>query len=151
MPTYVNTPVSKKTPKGFHREKIIGLIQPIITDTHFQGLRTYRQHIFMNRYEHLVHVSVLSYHLARWCGADVRVCVLAGLLHDYHFTTYKSYVHGLIAAENAKRFAVPDEVLHIIRAHMLPSGRRNVRRPKGRNFWVVKSADCIAAWYEVTR
>jgi hypothetical protein len=86
--------------------------------------------------------------LAKLVRADVRTCTLAGILHDYHFTRYHSYQHGLIAAENAKRFTLDSEVLAIIQSHMYPLGRKKMRRACGKNFWVIKAADTLAACLE---
>lgn len=80
----------------------------------------------------------------------METCILAGLLHDYHFTRLKSYSHALIAAENAEKFGVSEEVIEIIRSHMYPLGRSKVIRAKGRNFWVVKMADISAMLFEIT-
>lgn len=80
----------------------------------------------------------------------METCALAGLLHDYHFTTLKSYSHAIIAAKNAARFEVSEEVIEIVRSHMYPLGRGKIDRAKGKNFWVVKVADFSAAIFEVS-
>lgn len=88
----------------FHIKELRGIIGHIINDEDFRKLQNHRHHMFFNRYEHLLNASFFAYQLARLFRADLEVCALAGLLHDYHFTTLKSYSHAVIAAKNAARF-----------------------------------------------
>ena len=134
----------------FHIRELRGIIGHIINDEDFRKLQSHRHHMFFNRYEHLLNASFFAYQLARLFRADLEVCALAGLLHDYHFTTLKSYSHAVIAAKNAARFNVSDEVIEIVRSHMYPLGRSKIVRAKGRNFWVVKLADFSAAFFEIS-
>lgn len=134
----------------FHIRELRGIIGHIIQDEDFRKLQAHRQHIFFNRYEHLLNAAFFAYQLARFFRADIEVCTLAGLLHDYHFTELKSYSHAVIAAKNARRFEVSEEVIEIVRSHMYPLGRSKIKRAHGRNFWVVKLADFSAAFFEIT-
>lgn len=131
-------------------KEFLGFIGHIIEDEHFKWLQAHKHHIFFNRYEHLINASYLAYRLAKLVKADLETCALAGLLHDYHFTTLKSYSHAIIAAKNAARFEVSEEVIEIVRSHMYPLGRGKIDRAKGKNFWVVKVADFSAAIFEVS-
>lgn len=134
----------------FHIRELRLIIGYIIVDEDFRKLENHRQHIFFNRYEHLLNAAFFAYQLARFFRADIQVCTLAGLLHDYHFTTLKSYSHAVIAAKNAVRFWVDEEVIEIVRSHMYPLGRSKIKRAHGRNFWVVKLADFSAAFFEIS-
>lgn len=134
----------------FHIRELRAIIGHIINDEDFRKLQHHRQHMFFNRYEHLLNASFFAYQLARLFRADLEVCALAGLLHDYHFTRLKSYSHAVIAAKNAERFMVSEEVVEIVRSHMYPLGRSKMERARGRNFWVVKLADFSAAFFEVS-
>jgi hypothetical protein len=44
---------------------------------------------------------------------------------------------------------VEDEVIEIIRSHMYPSGRRKIKCPHSKNFWIVKVADFFSAIFEI--
>ena len=133
---------------NFHSE-LLEIIGHIISDEDFKKLISIKQHIFFNRYEHLINVSKLSYKLGKIFKADLETCVLAWLLHDYHFTYVKSYIHGIMSAENAKKFWVSTEIQEIIKNHMFPSGRKALQRPKSKEFWIVKFCDSFSAIYEI--
>lgn len=134
----------------FHIKEFLGITKHIIDDTDFKELKKYRQHMFFNRYEHLINVSFFAYQLARLFRADIETCALAGILHDYHFITkLRLNSHPMVAAENAQRFSVSEEVIEIVRFHMYPFGLAKNRRPRGKNFWIVKVADSFAALFEI--
>ena len=130
-------------------QELLSVIAHIIEDEESKQLLNFRQHFFFNRFEHSLNVSRLSYALAKIVKGDPYTCALAGMLHDYHFTNTKSYMHALYAAKNARKFGVSDEVIKIIESHMYPMGRKHVIRAKGRNFWVVKIADFTCATFEM--
>ena len=87
--------------------------------------------------------------MARFFGADIETCTLAGLLHDYHHTYIKDSRHAVMAAKNSERFGVSRKVLDIVRSHMYPLGRKSIGRVKGLDFWIVKIADCVAPLLEI--
>jgi len=132
---------------------ILAIIWVILKDEEFNSLKRYRHHLFFNRYEHLINTSRLAYKLARIFKADVESCTLAGILHDFHKTKFKWYMHWVISAENAKKFNVSDKVLQIIRSHMFPFGMSKVLRYKWKDFWIVKISDflsmCYELWYSI--
>ncbi len=131
------------------RTAIAGIIAPFVSHERFVRLKFHRQHVFFSRYEHLLHTAELAYRMARFFRADVRTCVLAGLLHDFHETRVKGYRHGMESATNARAAGISDErVLSIIRAHMFPFGWGKVPTPWTREFAVVKAADFVAATVE---
>jgi HD superfamily phosphodiesterase len=136
--------------RGKDREELARMIVPFVTDERFVRLRKHRQHVFFNRYEHLIHTASLCFRIAKLTGADVEVCVLSGLLHDFHETRHKNHRHALAAAENATSAGMRDErVLSNIRAHMFPFGFGEIAVPKTREFAVLKVADFIAATVEL--
>lgn len=134
--------------KVFHLD-ILDIIWEIINDEDFQKLKSIKQHVFFNRYEHLLNVSRLSYKIAKFFKADIETCTLAWVLHDYHFTKIKSYKHWIISAQNAEKFWVEDKVLEIIKSHMYPSGMKKMKRSRWKDFWIVKFADSFSALYEI--
>lgn len=138
-----------KLPFHARRAEIANIIGPFVATDAFKRLKTHRQHLFFNRYEHLVHTASIAHRLAKLARADVRVCVLAGLLHDFHETRIKGHAHGVESAENARSIGMDDDrVLAIVRAHMFPFGWGKVPTPWNREFAVVKIADASAAVME---
>ncbi|MDD2565321.1 MAG: HD domain-containing protein [Candidatus Gracilibacteria bacterium] len=140
---------SKLKKHEFH-QNILAIIGNILKDEEFIALKKHRHHLFFNRYEHLINTSRISYTLAKIFKADITSCTLAGILHDFHSTRIKGHMHGIIAANNSKKFEVNEKVLQIIRCHMYPFGRSKVERFKGVDFWIVKSADFFAMCYEIS-
>jgi uncharacterized protein len=130
-------------------KNILGIIWNILNDPDFIKLKNYRHHIFFNRYEHLINTSVLSYKIAKFLKADIHVCTLAWLLHDFHFTDIKSYKHWLIASYNAQKFLINQETSELIKSHMYPFWRKIIKTKKWKNFWVLKFADMFCAVYEI--
>ncbi|MDD2487185.1 MAG: HD domain-containing protein [Candidatus Gracilibacteria bacterium] len=138
---------SKKL-QELHKD-ILDIIGGVINDEDFKKLKSHRHHVFFNRYEHLINASIIAHKISKFLKADVHSCTLAGILHDYHFTKFKGYKHGLEAAKNAEKFNVNEKVLEIIKCHMYPFGRSKIPRHKGIDFWVVKSADFLSMCYEI--
>ncbi len=105
------------------------MVNDILANKHFQELK-YCPHHGINRYDHLIHVSMLTY---KKCMNDedinLRDTVRASLLHDF-FTDedvngvrgdklYK--VHPVVALENAEKyFTLTDIQKDIILNHMYP-------------------------------
>lgn len=135
---------NKKFSKNF-----LNIVQNILKDEEFLELKNFKHHVFFNRYEHLINVSKLSYKLAKILKADIETCVLAGLLHDFHFTYIKSHIHWIESAENAQKFNISQEVSEIIKNHMYPFWRKSQKRPTWKEFWIVKFADSFSALYEI--
>lgn len=110
-------------------ENFYEMVSDILANKHFQELKSCPHH-GINRYDHLIHVSMLTY---KKCKEDktinLRNTVRASLLHDF-FTDedvngvrgdklYK--VHPVVALENAsKYFELTDIQKDIILNHMYP-------------------------------
>lgn len=139
----------QKKRKEFN-ENILAIIWNIIKDEDFNKLKNHKHHLFFNRYEHLINVSRLSYKIAKFFKADIHSCTLAWILHDFHETKFKWYMHWIIAAKNARKFWVNEKVLKIVESHMYPFWRKKVKRHKWIDFWIVKFADFWSMCYEVT-
>ncbi len=145
----------KKALKKKEFEKwILEIIWKILQDEEFLELKKHRHHLFFNRYEHLINAARIAFKLAKIFKADIQSCTLAGILHDFHFTRIKSYLHWVMAAENAKnKFDINEKVQLLIKSHMYPFGRKKVERIKWVDFWIVKFADfwsmCYEVWYSV--
>jgi HD superfamily phosphodiesterase len=136
--------------RGKDRDELAKIIAPFVSHERFERLKKHRQHLFFNRYEHLIHTASLCYRIAKYSGADIETAVLSGLLHDFHETRVKGYEHGVEAAENARAIGLRNASADaIIRAHMFPLGFGRVSVPMNREYAVLKTADLIAATVEV--
>lgn len=143
---YIRKSSQKK--QEFHTN-ILAIIWDILKDEEFLELKKCRHHLFFNRYEHLLNASRIAYKLAKFFNADIDSCTLAWILHDFHFTRIKSYIHWIMAAENAKKFDINEKVQELIKSHMYPFGRSKVNRFKWLDFWIVKTADFWSMCYEL--
>ncbi len=72
-----------------------------------------------NALKHSIEVSLLAGSLAAELGADVSVCKRAGLLHDIGKAVDHEVQghHSKIGADIARKFGLPNEVVHAIEAH----------------------------------
>lgn len=72
-----------------------------------------------NALKHSMEVSFLAASLASELGADVSVCRRAGLLHDIGKAVDHEIPghHAKIGADIARKFGLPQEVVHAIEAH----------------------------------
>ena len=133
----------------FHRN-ILDIIWNILKDEDFIELKKHRHHLFFNRYEHLINASRIAFTLAKWLKADINSCTLAWILHDFHDTRIKWYLHWVLAAENAiRKFDINEKVEQLIKSHMYPFWRSKVERIKWIDFWIVKFADSFSMFYEI--
>lgn len=133
------------------------LVEDILSDTDFQSLEQYRQHISSNRLQHSINVSYLSWWLARKMNADECMAARAGLLHD--FCMYDFYDpanacnesqllhHPKVAAETSRsHFEISQIEYEAILTHMYPFGPR----PLSKVGWIVSHADKMSAFSEMT-
>jgi ribonuclease Y len=93
-----------------------------------------------NVLKHSLEVSLLAGALASELGADVAVCKKAGLLHDIGKAVDHEIQgnHVKIGAEIAKKFGLPQEIIHAIEAH---SGDTE---PKSVEAMLVEAANLIS-------
>lgn len=72
-----------------------------------------------NSLKHSMEVAFLAANLASELGADANVCRRAGLLHDIGKAVDHEVPghHAKIGADIAKKFGLPEEVVHAIEAH----------------------------------
>lgn len=140
----------KELKKQEFNKSILEIIWKILNDEEFLELKKHRHHLFFNRYEHLINAARIAFKLARLFRADIQSCTLAWILHDFHFTRVKSYLHWVMAAENAKKFDINEKVQSLIKSHMYPFGMSKVNRIKWVDFWIVKFADFWSMCYEIT-
>lgn len=130
------------------------LIRPYCMTEPVQRLRQFPHHKKINRYDHALLVSYISFTLARrWCW-DAQAAARAGLLHDLFFTecdnTWKlCMTHPETAAENAGRLVkdLSSKERNIILSHMWPAGRH---LPRSREAWLVDMVDNFVTILDMT-
>lgn len=103
-------------------------------------------HHSLSKHDHLLRSARISSKLARFMGADERVCVRAAMIHDIDSRLGTLTTHGRIAAEWAASQGEDDSVCHAIETHMYPFGPA----PRTREAWVVSLADKAASITDLT-
>ncbi|MFA6305738.1 MAG: ribonuclease Y [Candidatus Gracilibacteria bacterium] len=93
-----------------------------------------------NALKHSMEVSFLASAIASELGADVSICKKAGLLHDIGKAVDHeiSGHHAKIGADIARKFGLPEEVVHAIEAH------HGDGEPKSLEAQIVQAANLIS-------
>jgi ribonuclease Y len=83
------------------------------------GRLKFRTSFGQNVLKHSMEVAMLAANIASDLGADVTVCRKAGLLHDVGKAVDHEIQghHAIIGRDIAKKFGLPDNVVHAIEAH----------------------------------
>ena len=130
------------------------LIRPYCVTEQVQRLRQFRHHKKINRSEHALLVSDISFALARRWRWDAVAAARAGLLHDLFFNecdnTWKlCMTHPETAAENAGQLVqdLSPKERNIILSHMWPAGRH---LPRSREAWLVDMVDNFVTVLDMT-
>lgn len=131
------------------------IVKDLLDNESVQKLKKYTQHHFSNRLDHSIHVSYMSYLIAKKIGADYVATARAGLLHDLFYydwrvTKFKegshAYVHPRIALANAKKITtISEKEEDIIVKHMFGA---TIAPPKYIESWIVSIVDDFAAVHE---
>lgn len=121
------------------------LIEDLLEHPKVQETRDHVHH-GIPKYDHLMRVTRYSYHLARWSGADVRVCLRAGLIHDIDSRYGSLTNHGGVAARWAATYGEDEAVCRAIVGHMYPLGPA----PTTREGWILSIADKAATVADMT-
>lgn len=112
----VNTMMKELGEKAAYETSVAGLHPNLIK---LLGRLKFRTSFGQNVLKHSMEVSFLAANLASELGADVNVCRKAGLLHDIGKAVdheIQGY-HAQIGRDIAKKFGMPDAVVHAIEAH----------------------------------
>ena len=130
------------------------IVNDILDNEKFDKIR-YIEHHGITRYEHSIHVSYISYKIAKKLGLDYRQVARAGLLHDFFMSEERrtikeklisTFTHPKKALENAeKNFELSKREKNIIESHMFPIS--NIA-PKSKEAWMVSLSDKIVAAFE---
>ena len=144
-----------------------GIVEDILLHPEFQKRKLFLHHHNKSVFDHCVEVSYNSFMAAKYFNADVRVCAVAGLLHDFYpkawlytsslaeyDTSYLSeltkvkplfkrhgFTHANEALENTIKYFpqyIDDKVSDAIRKHMFPL---NIRLPRYRESWIITIID----------
>jgi ribonuclease Y len=112
----VNTMIKELGEKAAYETSVAGLHPNLIK---LLGRLKFRTSFGQNVLKHSMEVSFLAANLASELGADINVCRKAGLLHDIGKAVDHEIQghHAVIGRDIAKKFGLPDAVIHAIEAH----------------------------------
>ncbi|MFA5829651.1 MAG: ribonuclease Y [Candidatus Gracilibacteria bacterium] len=112
----VNTMMKELGEKAAYETSVAGLHPNLIK---LLGRLKFRTSFGQNVLKHSMEVSFLAANLASELGADVNVCRKAGLLHDIGKAVDHEIQghHAQIGRDIAKKFGMPDAVVHAIESH----------------------------------
>ncbi|MCR0316347.1 HD domain-containing protein [[Clostridium] innocuum] len=129
----------------------------ILSDSDFQKLDYYSQHLHTSRLEHSCRVAYYSFRIARFLNRDTCSAARAGLLHDFYLYDKKQDIiyenhlslHPKISLANSiARFNLTPQEKDAILNHMWPL---TPNPPKSDIGWIVTIADKVAAAAEMQR
>ncbi|NLK38736.1 MAG: HDIG domain-containing protein [Clostridiales bacterium] len=129
-------------------------VSDILDHVQVQNLSEYMHHMSVNRLQHVISVSFLSYLLCRRLGLDYRAAARGALLHDlFHYNrseekTVKFHTlrHPKTALQNARRFFnLSKKEESIIKRHMWPL---TITPPTNREAFIVCMVDKYCAVLE---
>ncbi len=149
--------LSWKRKKLFTKEneqKFGEYIASLCASEEMQRLREFAHHKQINRYDHVVLVSYLSFALARRWGWDDKAAARGGLLHDLFWTECDGTWHLCLhhpetACANAEALTggLTRKEQNIILSHMWPAGRH---LPRSREAWMVDLVDTFVTVLDLT-
>lgn len=135
-------------------EDYLELVKDILDKEEFNELRNLIHH-GLNRYDHSVRVSYISYKISKMLKFDYKSTAKAGLLHDFFITdndqkikdrTKSLFLHPKIALKNSEtHFELNDIEKNIIRSHMFPV---TIFIPKYKESWLVSLVDKAVSIHE---
>ncbi len=133
------------------------IVYPILTSKEYFKRRTFRHHGDITVYDHCVHVSRLSYRIAKKLHLDYKSAAIAGLLHDLYTTPWQEvtvkkpffeqhgFTHARDALKNSRKFYkkyLNPKIENAILRHMFPL---NITPPKYATGYIVTLADKIVS------
>ncbi len=112
----VNVMIKELGEKAAFETSVTGLHPNLIK---LLGRLKFRTSYGQNVLKHSMEVSFLAANLASQLGADINICRKAGLLHDIGKAVDHDIQghHALIGKDIAKKFGLPDTVVHAIESH----------------------------------
>lgn len=131
--------------------RLDSILAPIKKDSRVQSMKEYTQHGRISTFDHVEHVTKLSYWINRrfHLGANERVLSIGAFLHDYYLYDWHEtdgghglhgFSHSNTAKENARaHFGISRHTQNVIESHMWPL--TITKLPKYRESWIVCAAD----------
>ena len=112
----VNVMIKELGEKAAFETNVTGLHPNLIK---LLGRLKFRTSYGQNVLKHSMEVSALAANLASELGADINICRKAGLLHDIGKAVDHEIQghHAAIGRDIAKKFGLPEAVIHAIEAH----------------------------------
>lgn len=139
------------------------IVYPILTSKIFFKRRTFRHHGDITVYEHCIHVSRMSYRIAKKLHLDYKSAAIAGLLHDLYTTPWQEdttkkpffeqhgFTHARDALKNSQRYFgnyLNPKIENAILRHMFPL---NITPPRYSTGYIVTLADKIVSLEVITQ
>lgn len=139
------------------------IVYPILTSKIFFKRRTFRHHGDITVYEHCIHVSRMSYRIAKKLHLDYKSAAIAGLLHDLYTTPWQEdttkkpffeqhgFTHARDALKNSQRYFgnyLNPKIENAILRHMFPL---NITPPRYSTGYIVTLADKIISLEVITQ
>jgi uncharacterized protein len=148
--------------KSYHPEKLEGTafiecISDLLLTPEVQSLKEFEQHLEINRLQHIISVSYLSFRVCRRFGLDWRTAARGAVLHDLFYYDWREndwshrphgYLHPGFALKNARELcgSLDKKTENIIIRHMWPL---TPVPPRYREAFVVTMADKYCATKEL--
>ncbi len=144
------------------------IVNDILLNDEFQKRKWFKHHHRMSVWDHSILVSFNSFLVGRYFNADLRVCAIAGLLHDFYSQAWLSSpeleslengkytkslkerkpffkMHGFVHAKDASKNYVkyfPElenkKITNSIKRHMFPL---NIIPPKYKEGFIITAVD----------
>jgi ribonuclease Y len=133
----VNVMIKELGEKAAFETNVTGLHPNLIK---LLGRLKFRTSYGQNVLKHSMEVSALAANLASELGADVNICRKAGLLHDIGKAVDHEIQghHAAIGRDIAKKFGLPEAVIHVIESH------HGEPEPQSVEAMIVQAANAIA-------
>ena len=139
--------------------EFFGIIDDLFSSEEVQGLKIYPQHSSINRLDHILSVTYLSYVITKEKGLDYKAAARGAILHDLFYYDWHDkarwhrphgYKHPRFALENARKLnkSITEKEENIILRHMFPL---TVIPPKYKEGFIVSLADKYCATRELLR
>lgn len=156
------------------------IAKPILFHNEFQIRKYFKHHEKESVYEHSIKVSLIAYKMAKYFKANIKNCIIAGLLHDFYTHAWQyskelekldykyqenlqkklpllkkhGFMHPYEAIVNANYYfndLINERISDAIIKHMFPLSICTTSRfPKYKESWIITIADKIVSIKEIS-